>query len=155
MADGIAGIVQKYTGKPISLSYTTINGKSWGEEFYTLFQQIISRSTRIKLEDDLKKLPNLSIQELLLGSETATYDQAVFAISIELGELIVHSRDKYSRLRHARMLPEVAFKDSMNDIEELIQAIQSGEITEDFYLMVKRQLNEKRWSYCGEFWERK
>ena len=53
------------------------------------------------------------------------------------------------------MLPEVAFKDSMNDIEELIQAIQSGEITEDFYLMVKRQLNEKRWSYCGEFWERK
>ena len=90
MADGIAGIVQKYTGKPISLSYTTINGKSWGEEFYTLFQQIISRSTRIKLEDDLKKLPNLSIQELLLGSETATYDQAVFAISIELGELIVH-----------------------------------------------------------------
>lgn len=141
MSDGIVSIIQKYNGEPVSLSYTAINHESWEKEFYALFQQLMPHGARWKLEDDIKKLPGLSIQELLLGSDTATYDQAAYVVSIELGELIVRSRGKYASLRGAGMTPEVAFKDSIREIGELIHAVQSGEIPEDFSLLVKRQLN--------------
>lgn len=158
MSNGIVDTVRKYTGKPVSLSYRSNNGDSGQEEFYKdfykLFKQSMPSGTR-ELEVRIKKLPGFSIQELLLSSETATYHQAAFAIGDVLDKLITYSGSKYIKLRLVdRFLPEVAFKDSMNEIEELKEAVQTGQITEDFKFMVQRQLDEKIWSYHGERWER-
>ena len=155
MADRIAGIVQEYAGKPINVDH---GQEEFYNEFDILFKQAIPDSKKGDLEARIKNLPGFSIQELLLSNERATYFQAFFAVDDVLGKLITYSRSMYIRSRLDGLLPEVAFKDSMGDIEHLREAVQSGEITEDFKFLVQRhleQLDERIWSYCGELWERK
>lgn len=157
MPDGLAGLV-KYTGKPVSPQHTSTNGHPDQEKFYkefdAQFKQVMP-DTRIELEARIKKLPGFSTQELLLSSEKATYLQAFFAVDDVLDTLINYSRSGYIRLRLDGLLPELAFKDSMGDIEHLREAVQSGEITEDFKFLIQRQLAERIWYYWSELWEGK
>ncbi|MBI2660419.1 hypothetical protein HYX07_04615 [Candidatus Woesearchaeota archaeon] len=136
MPDGIAGIVQGYTGKPVLVSDITINASVYEAEFKGRFEQIAPRSVMGKLESDIERLIIPKYEARMAHEELA------LLIGSSITRLRSHTSGRYVGLRLSGMEPEAAFEKAMEEIGALIQAVKSGCTPDDFDFMLERQIQE-------------